>query len=492
MKKVAIIGAGLAGMTAGIYLLENGYDVTIYEKNRYPGGLIAGWYRMGQFIDGCFHWMIGSNKNTKLGKIWRHINAIRNEEIVSLDSFFTAKLDDEYVTFYNDFDLLEKELYRVSKNDDEEIKNFMNALKSINGIEIRTELAYELSDPQELFQEAKQVLKARNYMKITLEEYALKFNSEILRFAFLNSPIDKKHFVFYFLQTMMHLCNKNADLPKGGSKLVADSVMSKYESLGGKIVYGANVSKIIIEDETTKGIMVNNEAVLSDYVVSACDVHYTFEKLLDDKYEKVPYVDYDSNKDNHSTYSFYISVFRVKKEIKDDVMMVLKTPEYEVLGSKRDSITIRHYGYDESLMNDGYTVVQVIVPTYEKDYEYLKSLTRKEYNEVKKKTNAFYLDFLKEYYSLDDEEIDLIDSFTPLTYERYVNSYKGTFMTYPFAPKVKRVMREQTINGLKGLILANQWLQFPGGTPVALTSGKFAAQLVMHEDGMPLDALKAI
>ena len=29
-KTIAIIGAGIAGLTTGIYALENGYDVTIY------------------------------------------------------------------------------------------------------------------------------------------------------------------------------------------------------------------------------------------------------------------------------------------------------------------------------------------------------------------------------------------------------------------------------------------------------------------------------
>ena len=32
-KKIIIIGAGIAGMSAGIYGLDNNYDVTIYEKH---------------------------------------------------------------------------------------------------------------------------------------------------------------------------------------------------------------------------------------------------------------------------------------------------------------------------------------------------------------------------------------------------------------------------------------------------------------------------
>ena len=39
--KIAIIGSGPAGLTAAGFLLKNGYDVTIYEKHDYLGGLLV-------------------------------------------------------------------------------------------------------------------------------------------------------------------------------------------------------------------------------------------------------------------------------------------------------------------------------------------------------------------------------------------------------------------------------------------------------------------
>ena len=38
MKKIIIVGAGLAGLTAGIYARQSGFDVTIYESHSIPGG----------------------------------------------------------------------------------------------------------------------------------------------------------------------------------------------------------------------------------------------------------------------------------------------------------------------------------------------------------------------------------------------------------------------------------------------------------------------
>lgn len=38
MKRVVIIGAGLGGLSAAIYLSRDGYDVTVLEKRNHPGG----------------------------------------------------------------------------------------------------------------------------------------------------------------------------------------------------------------------------------------------------------------------------------------------------------------------------------------------------------------------------------------------------------------------------------------------------------------------
>ena len=35
MKKIAVIGAGITGMSSAFTLANRGYDVTIYDKNRY-------------------------------------------------------------------------------------------------------------------------------------------------------------------------------------------------------------------------------------------------------------------------------------------------------------------------------------------------------------------------------------------------------------------------------------------------------------------------
>ncbi|MBO3459226.1 FAD-dependent oxidoreductase [Aetokthonos hydrillicola Thurmond2011] len=42
-KKVVVVGAGWAGLSASYHLAKQGYDVTLLEAGSYPGGLVAGW-----------------------------------------------------------------------------------------------------------------------------------------------------------------------------------------------------------------------------------------------------------------------------------------------------------------------------------------------------------------------------------------------------------------------------------------------------------------
>lgn len=50
-KNIAIIGAGLSGLTAGYELLKKGHKVTFFEKEKQVGGLAAGFKMEGETLD---------------------------------------------------------------------------------------------------------------------------------------------------------------------------------------------------------------------------------------------------------------------------------------------------------------------------------------------------------------------------------------------------------------------------------------------------------
>ena len=117
MKRVVIIGGGVAGFCAGIYLRASGYDTLIIEKNAVAGGACIGWERRGCYIDGCIHWMAGVSPKSSLYHIWRDTHAIMEDtEIFYQDELMRMDYSNgKSFTLWRDLDKLEKEVYNDSR-----------------------------------------------------------------------------------------------------------------------------------------------------------------------------------------------------------------------------------------------------------------------------------------------------------------------------------------------------------------------------------------
>ena len=125
MKKVVIVGGGIAGMTAGILLQKAGFTTEIFEKNAVPGGQCTGWKREGYLIDNCIHWLTGTREGSGLHELWKEIGALGDGvEVIEKEMFFSAKLDGKVLTFWRDKERTRRELLALSPEDEKEINKF--------------------------------------------------------------------------------------------------------------------------------------------------------------------------------------------------------------------------------------------------------------------------------------------------------------------------------------------------------------------------------
>ena len=79
-KSIAIVGGGIAGLSAGCYGRMNGYQTTIFEMHDLPGGQCTAWTRNGYTIDGCIHWLVGSSSANSFNKVWRELGAVQGRK----------------------------------------------------------------------------------------------------------------------------------------------------------------------------------------------------------------------------------------------------------------------------------------------------------------------------------------------------------------------------------------------------------------------------
>ena len=50
-KTMIIVGAGITGLSTGFYAQMNGFNTTIFEMHKIPGGLCTAWTRKGYTFD---------------------------------------------------------------------------------------------------------------------------------------------------------------------------------------------------------------------------------------------------------------------------------------------------------------------------------------------------------------------------------------------------------------------------------------------------------
>ena len=110
-KKIAVIGAGIAGLSAGCYARMNGFDVEVFESHSEAGGLCTSWKRGDYIFDGCIHWLTGSAEDGQFYPFWNELGALKGKTIIDHDEFFRKEFHDGMVVrFFTDADKLEEHL----------------------------------------------------------------------------------------------------------------------------------------------------------------------------------------------------------------------------------------------------------------------------------------------------------------------------------------------------------------------------------------------
>lgn len=68
-NSIAIIGAGLAGLSTGCCARMNGYQTEIFEMHNLPGGMCTSWTRQGYVFDGSLHNLAGTAPASRLYRV---------------------------------------------------------------------------------------------------------------------------------------------------------------------------------------------------------------------------------------------------------------------------------------------------------------------------------------------------------------------------------------------------------------------------------------
>jgi phytoene dehydrogenase-like protein len=488
-KKVIIIGAGIAGLSAGAYLRLNGYDTEIFELHNLPGGLCTSWKRGNYIFDGCIQWLVGSSPANNHYHLWNELVDMKTLKFVDYREFIRVEdKNGRFISVRTNVDELERELLEKAPEDKALITAFTGAIRKFMDLQLPFEKApetYNLLDHiKKMFTFMPYLRDIKKWTRIPTSEIAGKCKNPLLEKT-LKFSIVPETSIFFLIMTLVWMHKKGAGFPIGGSLKFAGLVEKKYLDLGGKIHYKARVKKIITENHTAKGILLENGATHhADIIVSAADGYSTIFEMLEGKYtDKKIRCYYENYKTFPSYLQLSLGVSRTFPGISPRLVFPLEKPLVIDPGTSFEDLKVRVLNFDPTLAPEGKTVIIAVLHTH--NYKYwldLRTNNKEKYKHEKRRIVDEIIELLEKKFGNIKSNVEAADLSTPATVIRYTNNWKGSLGSWLLTPEMGLKAKKKMLPGLKNFYMAGQWVEPCGGLPSAIKSARNTTQLICKKD----------
>jgi phytoene dehydrogenase-like protein len=501
--KINIIGAGVAGLSAGCYLQMNGFETEIFEKHSRPGGLCTSWKRGEYTFDGCIHWLLGSNSSNPFYLLWSELIDMSSIEFRNHEVRMDLEVKDHpdrYGNFvfhlYTNLDKLSDYLVDLAPEDHTAIRKLIRSMRKIQGYEIPPMIR---SVPALLpFRQKIRFIKhlpllffLMRWQKQTNFSFARKLKNPFLKEAF-QLLFDGDEIPLLVITLPLAFNDKmGVGYPVGGSLNFAKKIEERYLGLGGKIRYNAGVGEILTDSGRATGVvLVDGTKVPSAVTVSAADWYYTLFTALKGKYTNKTILALKEHRNLEVYYSVFLLSLGVSRSFRELTHMLRFPIPGELVspdGTRYSRMELHCYNYDPTLAPEGKCVLTV--KFYSRNGDYWIRLRGSDPEEYERRKTAFaeeIIGILEEKFDGLRNAIEETDIATPATYHRYTNNWQGSTQGWlPGKNLIAPSPVDMVIPGLRDFYLAGQWTQPGGGLPVAIKSARTVAQLICHKFHKP-------
>ena len=492
MCKVVIIGAGISGLSAGIYAARSGFDVTILEQHNIPGGLSTSWSRKGYYFEGGMHWLTGSSPKMPLNKIWKETGALQENNPIELrDPLYTVFDEDgKKVCLYRYLPKMQQALIEYAPEDKRMIKKLCRAVKDftnfhmpvldVRGCKCREPVKI---NPMEFIKMLPAVMRVPYLTKISFMEYISKFKNKNLRHL-LSSVIGYRYNGLSFIYTLGAFASGDCGFPSGGSIPMANNMLETYQKLGGKILFKTKAENIHTEDYMVRGVVVsngqNNESyeIEADAVIVTQDARAAVDTLFDTMVDE-PWVNAMRHKVITEQNIFIgLGVKADLSHLPYCCVFPLEKP-FEYAGCTWNELRIYNYAAYKDHAPEGCTAVTCLL--IGDSYGFWRAAKADgTYKAKKQELGELFVKEISRFVPEIGTALEVIDVATPCTYERYTGSYEGSWMSV-WEKGGRQCNYPQTLDTVFGVYFAGQRILMPGGLPIAVYTGRQAVQLLCRD-----------
>lgn len=490
MSKIVVIGAGMGGLVAGNLLAKKGHKVTIFESHSTPGGYTAGFRRKGYYFESgtlsfessqiVFPAMKALGVYDKIPFVRQHSRFLTHGFDCSL-----YKIDD-----------WRKALYAAYPSEKDNLDRYWTEVNKI------LELFIALAKPRNFLSKIiffpsmiKFMRYYRKYEKMTVTEFTQRFFDKDSELYFLLKEMGYPDMSASIVAAALIAFIDDYWTVKTGMQSWADVLADNFKNLGGELMLGSKVEKIVTKDGAANGVVCKGKEYPADYVLSASDYKKTFLRLLDDRsllpegFEKKV----QEAEVSEGFFTVYLGLNLPGEKLREymklpHVMYYDLKVGYDLYNSNDkeffEKCALWLYStsmFDEANAPAGKSSLMIQTPV---PFQWMNNWgngDRQAYKNLKSKAAKALIQRASKVIPNLEQYIEFQDAATPLTYERYTHNTGGASSAWSWNPKkwfYKDGYNIRVTTPVKNLLVCSCWAHQMGGIPTAIQAPQKCAELI--------------
>lgn len=279
-KRVVIIGSGLGGLSCGVVLAKNGYEVTVLEKGAQIGGCLQCFTRHGAKFETGMHFIGSAAKGQTLSRLMDYLEISKDVELSQLDTtgYDVVSLGGSQYRFANGREGFIRQMTEYFPHQRKNLEVYYDLVEQVANASSLHSLKYAESD----------TVVNTKYQMLSINDVIDEIITDPLLAKVLvgNLPLyaaelDKTPFSTHAF--IVDFYNQSAYRIKGGSDTIAVSMARTIQKYGGKVLTRKGVNRILCNDTHAIGVEVGlAEFYPADYIISDTHPIRTLE-MIDSK-----------------------------------------------------------------------------------------------------------------------------------------------------------------------------------------------------------------
>ena len=496
---VAVVGAGIGGLTAGALLAKKGLKVLVIEQHYMPGGCCGGIRRQGVTMD------VGATVLYGFGErgynVHRFVMNELEEEIdmIPREAIYNMHVEDYSIIFWMEFEPFFKQLVELFPDQEKELKRFYDYVFNLyEGAILKNEtivpptemspgdnLKLFMKNPAGLITMMSMMSKSARglFEKFFTDRKVIDFFDMLTRTF---SYVDAEECPAVLSITMFADNHVGGGYyPVGSPQMLSNKLERSIERYGGQVLYRQLVDEILITHGKAHGVrLANGTEIEADRVVSDAAIWNLYGKLVRPEHIKPKRMKWVQDLvPCHSNLMLYIGADA--KAIPEDARpmeIIIEDP------TKVDGHGITVYIpslIDPTVSPPGTCSLTITaVTTLEWPRPWDPEYRSEEYKQMKERETEKVLDRLKPRFPNLRKHIETMEIGTPSTIERYTLKTWGNIGGPKQMLGQDMMKRPKARSDWKNLYLVGDSTVMGLGVLPATTSAVGAANMVLKDVGM--------